>query len=54
MPTYEYQCQKCQEVFTVILRMAEHDRGPVECPQCHGSEVTQQLSVFYAKTSKKS
>ena len=54
MPTYEYQCQKCQEIFTVILSMAEHDQGQVECPQCHGSKVTQKYSVFYAKTSKKS
>jgi putative FmdB family regulatory protein len=54
MPTYEYQCQKCQEAFTVILSMSEHERGQVECPHCHGKKVTQKYSVFYAKTSKKS
>jgi hypothetical protein len=34
--------------------MAEHDRGEVECPRCHGRQVVQQYSIFYAKTSKKS
>lgn len=54
MPTYEYQCQDCQELFSVVLSMAEHDRIQVSCPQCNGQNVTQQYSIFYAKTSKKS
>ncbi len=54
MPTYEYLCRKCQDSFTVVLTMSEHDRGQVKCPQCGGREVTQQYSTFYAKTSKKS
>lgn len=54
MPTYEYRCEKCNKEFTVVMRMAEHDRGGVRCPECKGSEVVQQYSTFYAKTSKKS
>ncbi len=54
MPTYEYRCQKCLEIFTVALSMAEHDQGRVECPSCHGKKVTQQYTAFFAKTSKKS
>ena len=54
MPTYEYLCKECQVLFLVILSMAEHDHIQVECPHCHSAEVTQQLSTFFAKTSKKS
>ncbi len=54
MPVYEYRCQKCQEKFTLTLSMAEHDRAQVECPRCHGKQVVQQYSTFFAKTSKKS
>ena len=54
MPTYEYQCQKCRDNFTVVLTMSQHDQGQVKCPQCRSSKVTQQFSTFYAKTSKKS
>ena len=54
MPTYEYLCQKCRNLFTVVLTMREHDHAKVTCPQCQGSKVTQQFSTFYAKTSKKS
>jgi putative FmdB family regulatory protein len=54
MPTYEYLCQKCQNIFTVVLTMSEHGQGQVKCPQCKGHKVTQQFSTFYVKTSKKS
>lgn len=54
MPTYEYLCQKCRNLFTVVLTMREHDHAKVTCPQCQGNKVTQQFSTFYAKTSKKS
>jgi len=54
MPTYEYLCQKCRKIFTVILSMREHEQAKVTCPQCRGNKVNQQYSTFYAKTSKKS
>lgn len=54
MPTYEYRCEECRNEFSVILSMAEHDRGGIKCPACKGTKVVQQFSVFYAKTSKKS
>jgi len=54
MPTYEYLCTKCQEAFSVVMSMSEHDKAKVRCPACKGSKVVQQYSTFYAKTSKKS
>ena len=36
MPTYEYKCLKCMEVFEVFQKMSD---PPIEkCPKC-GSEV---------------
>jgi len=54
MPTYEYRCNKCEEVFTLILSMKEHESGQAACPKCQSTEVTQQLTTFTPKTSRKS
>lgn len=54
MPTYEYHCQKCGEVFTRIERMEEHEKGNPRCPKCDSAEVEQVFAPFFAKTSKKS
>lgn len=54
MPTYEFFCEKCHKPFTLLLRLAEYERGDFKCPKCQDSRVKQQLSTFQAKTSKKS
>lgn len=54
MPTYEYRCQRCQKEFSLVLSMSEHDQVRVNCPACQCGQVTQQYSLFYAQTSKKS
>jgi putative FmdB family regulatory protein len=54
MPTYEYQCMKCDEVFTVVLSLAEHEKKKVSCPKCKSKKVKQQISHFMTKTSRKS
>ena len=54
MPTYEYLCEDCLEEFAVIMSMAAHGTTPVICPKCASEKVTQQYSVFFARTSKKS
>jgi len=54
MPIYEYRCEKCAKNFSVIMHIAEHDKGEVTCPECKGTSVVQQYTAFYAKTSKKS
>jgi putative FmdB family regulatory protein len=53
MPTYEYRCEKCTKNFSVIMHIAEHDKGGITCPECRGTSVVQQLTYLYAKTSKK-
>lgn len=54
MPTYEYRCKKCGEVFDVSERLAEHAQSHPQCPKCKSEDVEQVLTAFYAKTSKKS
>jgi len=54
MPTYEFQCGKCNEVFTLIMSMSEYETGNVKCPKCQSDDVKQQMTTFIPKTSRKS
>ena len=54
MPHYEYLCQACNKKFSLVLTVAEHDKGEIKCPKCGSSNVEQQWAAFYATTSKKS
>ncbi|MGH7577551.1 MAG: FmdB family zinc ribbon protein [Longimicrobiales bacterium] len=54
MPTYEYRCQECGEMFEAVLHMDEHDTARPLCPACSSHEVEQLMSSFTAQTSKKS
>ena len=54
MPTYEYRCEKCGEMFEQRESIAEHEAAKAKCPACGSDKVVQAFSAFYAKTSKKS
>jgi len=54
MPTYEYQCQNCKKKFTVIQSISEHGKARASCPKCKSAKVKQTISLFTAKTSRKS
>jgi putative FmdB family regulatory protein len=54
MPTYDYQCEKCQNEFTLILSISEHEKDKVRCPKCKSRKVRQLMSAFMAKTTRKS
>ena len=54
MPIYEYQCEVCNQSFSVKMSMAEREQRTIECPACKGKRVIPHYSTFYAKTSKKS
>ena len=54
MPAYEFKCQACDKIFTLILKVAELEEGKAACPHCNSGKVTQVLSSFFAKTSRKS
>jgi putative FmdB family regulatory protein len=52
MPTYEYRCEKCGHEFTRILSLREHEKRQ-KCPKCNSQRVTQLMSAFTPKTSRK-
>jgi putative FmdB family regulatory protein len=54
MPQYEYLCRACNKKFSLVLTLAEHEKGKVKCPKCSRTEVEQQWAAFYTTTSKKS
>jgi len=54
MPSYQYLCKECKKTFTIILTLAEYEKGHVSCPKCKSKKVEQQVAAFFAVTSKKS
>jgi putative FmdB family regulatory protein len=60
MPTYEYRCVDCGEVWERREHMEEHDEvteraaAPPPCPECRSAQVEPVISAFFAKTSRKS
>jgi len=54
MPTYEYLCGACKKKFSVVQGISENERSKPKCPKCKSTRVKQQISLFTAKTSKKS
>ena len=55
MPTYEYDCEKCGQKFSLLLTLHEYEkeRERIRCPKCKSRRVRQSLSAFTAKTTHK-
>jgi putative FmdB family regulatory protein len=53
MPVYDYQCKDCHKSFELVLTLTEHEKE-VHCPHCGSRNVEQELTEFFAVTSKKS
>jgi putative FmdB family regulatory protein len=56
MPTYEFNCEKCGNQFSVIMGTWEYDKevARMRCPKCKSKRVKQVLSTFIARTTNKS
>lgn len=54
MPHYVFVCRSCQKEFSLVLHMADLEKGGLKCPHCGSTEVDQQVAMFSAVTSKKS
>jgi putative FmdB family regulatory protein len=46
MPIYEYRCTDCDRSFEALVRAGRND---AECPDCHGSHLVREMSVFAAR-----
>ena len=53
MPTYEYHCRDCENVFDRVEPLSEHGTRAPKCPKCKSRNVEQVLTSFFAKTSHK-
>lgn len=53
VPTYEYRCRDCKNVFDRIESLSEHGARAPKCPKCNSRNVEQVLTSFFAKTSHK-
>jgi putative FmdB family regulatory protein len=54
MPRYEFRCERCEKSFETTLTITERASVDVKCPVCGSDLVSPQLTVFTAKTSRKS
>ena len=54
MPTYDYQCRKCNKQFERVMTMTEHEKKKIKCPKCNSAKVEQVITGFQIVTSKKS
>ena len=45
MPLYEYQCQKCEQVFEILVR-SDKDSKDLTCPHCKDKKVRKMFSTF--------
>jgi len=56
MPVYEFYCKKCKKEFEIQMRLAEYEQGKDQqkCMHCDSSNVERRISLFEAKTSRKS
>ncbi len=54
MPTYQYRCVACGEMFEHAEHLAEHQTAHPPCPKCGSETVQHAPTQFVTKTSKKS
>ncbi len=46
MPTYEYECRKCEKQFKVFYRTLLRGDEKIECPHCQSQNVERRVSRF--------
>ena len=54
MPTYEYECRNCGNIFSEVLTVHEHDDKKVRCPKCNSEDVKHVIEPVFVTTPRKS
>ncbi len=54
MPTYEYECKKCGNKFSLTMAMDEHQKKKVRCPKCKCESIKHIVASVFVTTSRKS
>jgi len=50
MPIYEYMCNKCSEIFSLLQKAGITEKDTV-CPKCGSKDVKKKVSIFSCSTS---
>jgi putative FmdB family regulatory protein len=53
MPFYEYKCDDCGKVFT-LLQSRSAERSGFSCPKCSGTQTERVFSTFASSVAGKS
>lgn len=54
VPSYEFECDDCKNIFTVRLTLAQYEKKDYHCLRCKSKKIKQQITSFQTKTSRKS
>ena len=54
MPIYDYRCKKCNNEFSVVMTISEHEKKRPSCSSCGSKSLEQKITSFNVQTSKKS
>ena len=54
MPTYEFYCEQCNKLFSIIISISDYEKKKYSCPKCNTKKLKQQISSFQKVTPKKS
>ena len=54
MPTYEFECKKCEKKFSQLESIASHDKHKEKCPHCGSHDIHNLISAPTVKTTRKS
>lgn len=52
MPRYEFQCNKCKEVFETTMSVQDKETGKAACPKCNSKDLVQLYSGINIGTGK--
>jgi putative FmdB family regulatory protein len=47
MPTYDFECQKCDKSFTLTLSVSEYEKKGFRCPECKSTNLKQIQPLLY-------
>lgn len=46
MPKYEFECNKCKNIFEIFMSLKEKENKKVICPECKAEDINQVFFGF--------
>jgi len=54
VPIYDYKCLKCGKKVTLVLTVAQYEKGKRKCTKCGSKKLDRLISTVTVQTSRKS